>query len=173
VSPAERALAVMVLTPHIRAYLTEKDPKALEQAIAALPASVGRVCCPVFRVFWESERGEEGSCMLEEFIEQNADSLADGQLPVDPDAPPDSLTLEAFTLGMWAVSSANDPLGFGAGPAPEDIEFSWDAWLALSHEERQELRREAWRLMRQVPGMPLVPTRAIGKPLPGFEAPEP
>lgn len=95
------------------------------------------------------------------------------KLPVDPDAPPDSLTLEAFTLGMWAAISANDPLGFGAGPAPEDIEFSWDAWLALSSEERQDLRREAWRLLRQVPGMPLVPTRAIGKPLPGFEAPEP
>jgi hypothetical protein len=30
------ALAVMVLTPHIRAYLAKRDPKALEQAESAL-----------------------------------------------------------------------------------------------------------------------------------------
>jgi len=35
----ENALLVMLLTPHIRAYLEAYDPKALEQAKDALVAS--------------------------------------------------------------------------------------------------------------------------------------
>ena len=70
------------------------------------------------------------------------------QMADDPDAPPDSLTLEAFTLGIFFDRQEKT-----ARRIPEP----WDAWLALSHEERTALRREAWARMRKVPGMPLVP----------------
>lgn len=35
-SPASRALLVLVLTDHVRAYLMDRDPKALAQAVGAL-----------------------------------------------------------------------------------------------------------------------------------------
>ena len=41
----EKALKVMVLTPHIREYLEQNDPKALEQAVEALTVeSAGAHC---------------------------------------------------------------------------------------------------------------------------------
>ncbi len=39
----EKALMVLVKTPHIRAYLKQKDPKALNQAEEALKSSPGQV----------------------------------------------------------------------------------------------------------------------------------
>jgi hypothetical protein len=39
INETEAALKVMVLTPHIRGYLAEKDPQALKQAIKALGLS--------------------------------------------------------------------------------------------------------------------------------------
>jgi len=35
----------------------------------------GRIECPVFRLHWESELDERGTCSLEEFIYENRDCL--------------------------------------------------------------------------------------------------
>lgn len=40
----EKVLRVMVQTPHIRAYLTKTDPKALDQALKALGFDTRRIC---------------------------------------------------------------------------------------------------------------------------------
>lgn len=40
----EKTLRMLVLTPHIRAYLTKTDPKALDQALKALGFDTRRMC---------------------------------------------------------------------------------------------------------------------------------
>jgi hypothetical protein len=60
------------------------------------------------------------------------------KLPEDPDAPPPTYGVELFAMGM-AVGGRARPEPVGA----------WEMWLSLGSNQRNELRRAAWRMMRQ------------------------